>query len=176
MMFLIIFASILFLGYLTWISIEWNVPSSISESYYLIEEKWHGKGRLFTIWCWLVSFSIIPLSLEISNGKWFQFMAFLCSAGLAFVGTAPLFKSYEKIIHRTSAIICAASALAWSCLLGHELIFGFFVLVAIFLMLCNYKFFTPRTIYLGEMVCFLTMYISIIIELAAKRLVQVMLG
>jgi hypothetical protein len=55
---------------------------------------------------------------ELSGGAWFQFTALFAGTGLCFAGTAPLFKSHEKVIHYTSAAVCAVGAAIWTGFIG----------------------------------------------------------
>ena len=90
-----------------------KIPNSISLTYYLLEEKKKGLGKLFTFFCWAVGFSIIPYMLEYSIEE-FQFAAFLAVGGLLFVGSAPLFiEDFEGTVHKSAATICIAASQIW---------------------------------------------------------------
>lgn len=96
-----------------------GIPWSMSKTYYLYEEKKKGLGWIFTIFMWVMTFTLISGFLEISDavGPWmnnFTFLAFIAAASIAFVGTAPRYRDdFEGSVHMTAAKICAASALLW---------------------------------------------------------------
>ena len=58
---------------------------------------------------------MMPAWIRMSEGSDFQFLAFLAPAAIAFVGTAPAFKSddLENVVHSTAAIVAAICSLAW---------------------------------------------------------------
>lgn len=108
-------------------------PWSISDTYYSWEKRKKGLGIIFTLWCYVVALTVMPLMIHYSEGQWFQFLSFFSGGGLAFVGTAPLFKTHEKIIHYVSAGVCAVSSLSWVCLMGmwHVAVIALVLAVAI---------------------------------------------
>jgi hypothetical protein len=99
-----------------------EIPYSISDSFYLLDERKRGLGYVFTGWCWAQAVAVMPLMLESSDGQWWQFFGLFAAGGLGFVGTAPLFKGHERTIHYVSAGTCAAAAMAWMCLAGYALV------------------------------------------------------
>ena len=98
-----------------------GIPTSLSDTYYLYEKKRTGLGWLFTIFMWLMGFTMTPAWIVISEkvGVWmsyFTFLAFIAAACILFVGAAPKFRekySIEVDVHMIGAKICAAAALAW---------------------------------------------------------------
>jgi hypothetical protein len=100
------------------IAVNGGVPASISDSFYILNRKKPGLGRLFTLWCDAVGISVMAVMFEFSDGAWFQFLSFFAGTGLCFAGTAPLFKSHEKVIHYASAAVCAVGAAFWTGLMG----------------------------------------------------------
>ena len=91
-----------------------GIPPSLSETYYLYKGKWN-IGFVFPIMMYLVVGFIMPAWLTLSEGSPFQFLSFLAPASLAFVGTAPAFKSskLEDSVHTISAIIAAVCSILW---------------------------------------------------------------
>ena len=91
-----------------------GVPESLSNTYYLYKEKWN-KGWLFCLMMYLVVALMMPAWISLSEGSNFQFLAFLAPASIAFVGTAPAFKSddLENVVHSAAAIVAAICSLAW---------------------------------------------------------------
>ena len=92
-------------------------PKSLSDTYYLWKER-NGKGYLFCLMMYVVVALMMPAWITMSEGSDFQFLAFLAPAAIAFVGTAPAFKSddLENKVHSISAVIAAACSLAWAAL------------------------------------------------------------
>lgn len=91
-----------------------GIPESLSNTYYLYKEK-SNKGRLFPLMMYAVVALMMPAWITMSEGSDFQFLAFLAPAAIAFVGTAPRFKSddLENVVHTTAAIVAAICSLAW---------------------------------------------------------------
>ena len=91
-----------------------GVPKSLSNTYYLYKDRWN-IGFLFPIMMYLVTGFMMPAWITLSEGSMFQFLSFLAPAGLAFVGTAPAFKSssLENNVHTWSAYLAAAFSLLW---------------------------------------------------------------
>lgn len=110
----IIIATTIFVAYNAVSLANFGVPESLSNTYYLWKEK-NGKGWLFCLMMYLVVALMMPAWISLSEGSNFQFLAFLAPASIAFVGTAPRFKSggLENKVHMTSAYIAAACSLLW---------------------------------------------------------------
>lgn len=106
---LLIFSDIIMLTYLLCILIRFKGRlSSISNSWYLYEDAKKNLGEVFFAWAILSALTMLPVLIEFAPPN-YQFLAFLCATALGFVGAAPRFKSYEKTIHFTTAIICMLS-------------------------------------------------------------------
>ena len=110
----IIIAAVIYVAYNTISLAYFDVPESLSNTYYLYKEKC-GKGWLFCIMMLLVVALMMPAWISLSEGSNFQFLAFLAPASIAFVGTAPRFKDgdLENKVHSISAIISAICSLVW---------------------------------------------------------------
>lgn len=97
-----------------------GIPWSMSKTYYLYEEKKKGAGWAFTIFMWLMAFTMIPGWVIVSEavGPWMSyltFLAFIAGACIVFVGTAPrYYDELEGKVHMTTAKICAVAALLWT--------------------------------------------------------------
>ena len=91
-----------------------SIPESLSNTYYLYKEK-SNKGWLFPLMMYAVVALMMPAWITMSEGSDFQFLAFLAPSAIAFVGTAPAFKSddLENVVHTTAAIVAAICSLAW---------------------------------------------------------------
>lgn len=93
-----------------------HIPTSLSETYYLIPH-----GVWFTLMMWAISFTLLPAMLDLTPDG-FKFLMFLALASICFVGTAPNFRDeFEGKVHSTSAILAACFGILWSVLMP----FGF---------------------------------------------------
>lgn len=110
----IIVATIIYVAYNAISLALFGVPESLSNTYYLYKEK-SNKGWLFPLMMYAVVALMMPAWITMSEGSDFQFLAFLAPAAIAFVGTAPAFKSddLENVVHTTAAIVAAICSLAW---------------------------------------------------------------
>lgn len=94
---------LIFISYVTFIVIKFGVLSSISESWYKLEEWKRNSGILFTLFCWGIGF-LMPFH-TLGDTGWFVGSG----AGLIFVGAATMFKStaaYTNVVHMVGAFFC----------------------------------------------------------------------
>jgi hypothetical protein len=119
MMAVLIVSAFLFAAYMAALIALFGVPESISDSFYLLNGKKKNAGCAFTVWCYAVGASVMAMMFELSSGAWYQFLGLFAGAGLGFVGTAPMFKSHEKLIHSVSASTCAVASLLWMTVAGY---------------------------------------------------------
>lgn len=110
----IIVATCIYVAYNAICLALFGIPESLSNTYYLYKEK-NNKGWLFCLMMYAVVAFMMPAWIPMSEGSDFQFLAFLAPAAIAFVGTAPAFKSddLENVVHSTAAIVAAICSLAW---------------------------------------------------------------
>ncbi len=106
----IIFSAIFFIAYNALSFYLFDVPKSLSETFYLYGNvgKW-----LFPILMIAIAFPIMIFSLEITPSPYKGF-AFTCPACLILVGVASMFKEgFVRNVHFAAAGICAALAFCW---------------------------------------------------------------
>lgn len=110
----IIIATVIYVAYNAISLALFGIPESLSNTYYLYKEK-RSKGWLFPLMMYAVVALMMPAWITMSEGSNFQFLAFLAPSAIAFVATAPAFKSYdlENVVHSTAAIVAAICSLAW---------------------------------------------------------------
>ena len=110
----IIAATVIYLTYNAICLTLFGVPESLSNTYYLWKEH-YGKGYLFCLMMYSVVALMMPAWITMSEGSDFQFLSFLAPSAIAFVATAPAFKSddLENVVHSTAAIVAAVCSLAW---------------------------------------------------------------
>lgn len=111
----IIIAAVVFVIYNIASLAVFNVPKSLSMTYYLWQESDDKLKFTFPLMMYLVVALMMPAWITLSEGSAFQFLAFLAPAAILFVGTAPAFKSssLENAVHQVSAYIAAALSILW---------------------------------------------------------------
>ncbi len=129
-----------------------GVPKSVSDSYYMMDGLW---SSLFTWFCWIASSSLLPYWIGYSQID-SNILPFIACGGLLFVGAATQFRTHEKLIHFSSAIVCFVSSYIWIALYGDVFIL---VLSLIALMAL---FFAKNRLFWWEITAFVTIYISLI--------------
>ena len=113
-------AFLLFIVYNLVVIRLFGIPKSLSESFYLYDNKKKHLGYIFTLFMFAMAFCLMPGWIEISEvwSSWshhLTFLAFLTAAAICFVGAAPAFRAnkLEGTVHSVAAKFCAATALAW---------------------------------------------------------------
>ena len=160
----IIIATVVYVAYNVISLVLFDVPESLSNTYYLYKEKWD-KGWLFCLMMYTVVLFMMPAWIGLSEGSNFQFLAFLAPASIAFVGTAPRFKDsqLESRVHTVSAIIAAACSLMWV-----ALVTPYWVSIPIYVVFDGAKAFFSKTyktclVYWLEQVAFLSTFTAAIL-------------
>ena len=128
-----------------------GVAESLSATYYKVE-----KPYLFQLALGLTGFLIMIYLLEITAGKWYQFLSFFSTSALIFVAFSPDYKRMlEGKVHAVSAYVSAGAGVLLLALMG------FWYIPAITLTLAM-KPVNNRTYWL-EMGCFAAIYITLLI-------------
>ena len=142
-----------------------GVPASLSDTYYLLQNKYPNKPTkwLFTILCFTTMFTVLIPWLDISKEP-LQFLCFIAASGLGFVGAAPHFKSYEYKIHVAGTVLCALGSQLWLWLSGY----WYTSLIALALMAIPAFKQKKNYIFYAEMAAFLSAYLGIGIEYLKK--------
>ena len=126
-----------------------GVAESLSATYYKVK-----KPYLFQVALGLGGFLMMLSLLEMTAGKWYQFLSFFSTSALIFVAFAPKFKDIlEGKVHVAAAMVSAISALTLIVLLGYWYVPILPFLVSILLI----KKWGNKTYWL-EMVCFASIY------------------
>ena len=127
-----------------------GVAESLSATYYKVK-----KPYLFQIALGLTGFLMMIYLLEITAGKWYQFLSFFATSALIFVAFSPDYKQMlEGKVHAVSAYVSAGSSVLLLALMG------FWYIPAITLTLAM-KPVNNRTYWL-EMGCFSAIYITLL--------------
>lgn len=105
-----------------------DVPTSLSDTYYLYRnlgiQKFGKKGEvlgyIFTLMMFSVALLLMPAWLEITDSMngWrsnLTVLSFLAAGAISFVGAAPAFRNIgiENKVHMIAAKLCAVFAIAW---------------------------------------------------------------
>ena len=131
-----------------------GVAESLSATYYKVK-----KPYLFQIALGLTGFLMMLNLLEMTAGKWYQFLSFFSTSALIFVAFAPDYKQMlEGKVHTVNAYISAGSSVLLLVLMGFWYVPILPFLVSIFLI----KKWGNKTYWL-EMVCFASIFITAII-------------
>lgn len=109
MIWLIIISALLIAAYTVAVCLnERSIPSSISATFYTLEQKWW-----FCVTMVATAFLLLPSILEVTPDS-YQFTAFLACAGMIATGVAPHFKEgIEKRVHTTGAVLCLVLSQVW---------------------------------------------------------------
>ena len=132
-----------------------GVAESLSATYYKVK-----KPYLFQLALGLTGFLMMIYLLDVTAGKWYQFLSFSATSALIFVAFAPDYKNMlEGKVHVAAAMVSAIASLTLIVLMGYWYVPILPFLVSIFII----KKWGNKTYWL-EMVCFASIYTTIIIE------------
>ena len=132
-----------------------GVAESLSATYYKVK-----KPYLFQIALGLTGFLMMIYLLDVTAGKWYQFLSFFATSALIFVAFAPDYKRMlEGKVHTVNAYISAGSSVLLLALMGYWYVPILPFLVSVFLI----KKWGNKTYWL-EMVCFASIFITSIIH------------
>lgn len=131
-----------------------KIPKSLSETSYLLGGN---KRYLFTIYCFIISFCLLPILLEITLSL--QFIPVTFCAGLLFSGCSPLFREgLDKIVHYSSAYMAFAAYIAYMIFtMGWIWLIIYFILLG---LLCIWKY--KCYVYFAEMLALFEIMIYIL--------------
>ena len=132
-----------------------GVAESLSATYYKVK-----KPYLFQLALGLTGFLMMLNLLEMTAGKWYQFLSFFATSALIFVAFAPDYKQMlEGKVHVGAAMTSAIAVLALVALMGYWYVPILPALAAFFII----KKYGNKT-YWMEMVCFASIFITAIIN------------
>lgn len=140
-----------------------GVPRSLSNTFYLYQERTPWQRFLFPAMMVSMAFLLMPAWIELSATSPFQFTAFLGAAGIVFTGAAPAFNSskMENRVHTISAIFAAVFSLLWIILVAK--IWWFIVAWAVLVLSVSLLTKTLKTsyVYWLETIAFLSTFTAI---------------
>lgn len=116
-----IFALLIYVTYNVIALHLFNVPVSLSQTYYLFKNRKEWQRILFPIVMLLVGCLLLPSWLKLSDGSNYQFLSFLSCASIMFTAVSPAFNrtKLENKVHTYSAYISALFAVLWIILVAH---------------------------------------------------------
>lgn len=162
MVLLIALSFFIFAAYLCYACFNCGIPSSLSETYYLLNQR--GKpGWIFSLVMILIAGLLMPAFIEVSDtsGFWYTFLSFFTCAAIIFVGFSPKFRDGQGTIHVASAMTAAASGILWSLF---TIWYVPLIVAAAFTLPLVVMWKTAKTFWL-EMIAFFSVYISILCSL-----------
>lgn len=113
MIYLFVLSLAVFGAFIVAMLLKYGVPTSISESYYLLPDR--VAHPTFAGFCLLTALPLMIFWLDCTADTTFQFLVFFACAPLLFVGAAAAFKAVEltRRVHFTAAIICGVASQLW---------------------------------------------------------------
>ena len=131
-----------------------GTAESLSATYYKVK-----KPYLFQLALGLTGFLMMIYLLDLTAGKWYQFLSFFATSALIFVAFAPDYKQIlEGKVHVAAAMVSAIASLALIVLMGYWYVPILPFLASVFII----KKWGNKTYWL-EMVCFSSIYLTAII-------------
>ena len=174
---LIICAVVVFAVYNITMVAMYDVPSSLSETFYLLNDERKGFGYFFTAMMWSVAFLLLPVWLGISDrlgALECTPVAFAAVASICFVGAAPAFRKFgmESKVHSIAAKLAALFALSW-CLVACWRIMYVPILACVITLAFGYKSKTLRlcATYWLELAAYSATFVTIAVECIWQMLI-----
>ena len=131
-----------------------GVAESLSATYYKVK-----KPYLFQLALGITGFLMMIYLLDVTAGKWYQFLSFFATSALIFVAFAPDYKQMlEGKVHVGAAMTSAIAVLALIAMMGYWYVPVLPALAAFFII----KKYGNKTYWL-EMVCFVSIFITALI-------------
>ena len=131
-----------------------GTAESLSATYYKVK-----KPYLFQLALGIAGFLMMVYLLDLTAGKWYQFLSFFATSALIFVAFAPDYKQMlEGKVHVAAAMVSAIAALTLIVLMGYWYVPILPFLVSILII----KKWGNKTYWL-EMVCFASIFLTALI-------------
>lgn len=157
---IIIIAALLFAAYIAAAIWQYGVPPSLSETFYLYQDRFGRSGKyIFPVFMLLFTGLLLPSVLEITDGSNYQFLGFFMLGSLLFVGFAPCFKdNSQSKVHTVAAYISAAAGTAFCILFGGCIYLAFATTMTVSLI----KRYRSATVYWLEQCAFISVLLTIL--------------
>lgn len=173
MLILILTSLFLFTAYNAVSIKQFGIPKSLSETFYLWNNKKKNLGYVFTGMMFSMALTLVPAWLELGEviSSWSAYLnplAFFACAAIAFVGAAPAFRScpLESKVHTTAAMTAAVCAVTW-CLVTCWQIMYVPLLTAGVVAVIGWltKSWKKASVYWLEIMAFVATFVTVIVEL-----------
>lgn len=159
---------IILLTYILWTTTKYGIPESLSQTYYHIP-----KGFIFTLTIWICNFLIVPQAMDMTGDL--KIIPFLGILGSLLVGAAPRVRDEDRTVHNIGAIVSAVFSQIFVAVYGNPWSMLAWI-PALFLLAVSIKFDprelrrpgleakidTVRFVFWCEMVCYFTLYTSLL--------------
>lgn len=151
----LILSMLVYTMYISIVCFKYKVPSCISETYYMLNNKW-----LFTAWLIAVAFLLFPAWVSIS-GVCYQFITFLSVVALCIVGLSPRYLDSQRISHIVFTCITLILSIIWN------IVSGMYTIILILLVVCILLCFIFRShkLFVAENIAFANIYISTLVKI-----------
>ena len=132
-----------------------GTAESLSAPYYKVK-----KPYLFQLALGITGFLMMIYLLDLTAGKWYQFLSFFATSALIFVAFAPDYRNMlEGKVHVAAVMVSAIAALTLIVLMGYWYVPILPFLVSIIII----KRYGNKTFWL-EMACFASIFITALLE------------
>lgn len=137
---------------------KYGIPSSLSETYYILKEN-KKQPLLFTAALGIADILVWFDWLRVSDVSFpnISFLTFICMVSILFVAVAPNFRSIQKWVHTIGAIVGGLSAIIW-CSITMWYIPAVLLLLAIAASVKK----VSSVVFWFEMAAFLSVYICVL--------------
>ena len=158
---------VILMSYTVAVCIKFGIPTTLSESYYFIYEKY-----LFTLVMWLSGFLLLPPIMEMTGGDT-QIIPFLSIIGIMIVGAAPRYKEQERTLHIVGATMAGFFSQLWIILYAYPwtlltwailIIWAIGILIESKLMEWSEELDKRKWFFWAEMLAFINLYLNIIFK------------
>ena len=148
-----------------------GIPSSLSATFYLWNDKKNKLGYIFTGMMFMVAFLLVPAWIEITEviTPWSHYLTvlpFLGAASIAFVGAAPAFRdcTLENKVHMVAAALAAIFSLLWCVVVCYQVAWIILptALLVVWTIALKTKTHKTAATYWWEMVAFIVTFTSIL--------------
>lgn len=154
---MIILSILILVGYLWWILKDHNIPESISQSYYYLENK---QRLLFTATIWSIVCLTGNNALEICEGK-NEWTIITSLIGILLVGAAPRVNGeFERIIHVAGAIMSGVGSIMWVVLCGNLYTLFYILMPILAIIISNQR---KNLVFWTEIACYSAYYTNLLL-------------
>lgn len=173
MLILILTSLFLFTAYNTLSLKQFGIPKSLSETFYIWNNKKKNLGYVFTGMMFYMAFALVPAWLELGEviSSWSTYLnplAFFACAAIAFVGAAPAFRScvLESKVHTIAAMTAAVCAITWCLAVCWQIMYVPLLTAGVVAVIgWLTKSWKRASIYWLEMMAFGATFVTVIVEL-----------